>query len=240
MPYHGRAALVFVLSLVALTFGLRLLVFRVPAFRRMRELNDAADRVKLARPRFRDACAASNRAGLATNAVLYAAVLPFCIDLTPRSLWRHALEVVSVLMVYDFLYYWTHRSLFHGRALRRVHALHHQAHTPTNADAYFVHPLETAIGLALFLGSVPLVALAGGAPLHAVSMAVATLIFTQLNILNHTYVSLPVFPFRTVSTITFLHAAHHVDMNRGNYATLTLLYDWVFGTLERPVSRAAP
>jgi len=26
-------------------------------------------------------------------------------------------------------------------------------------------------------------------------------------------------------------------MNRGNYATLTMLYDWLFGTLESPVAR---
>jgi hypothetical protein len=29
-------------------------------------------------------------------------------------------------------------------------------------------------------------------------------------------------------------------MNRGNFATLTMLYDWLFGTLERPVHRESP
>jgi hypothetical protein len=28
-----------------------------------------------------------------------------------------------------------------------------------------------------------------------------------------------------------------VDMNSGNYATLTMFYDWIFGTLEKPVGR---
>ena len=88
--------------------------------------------------------------------------------------------------------------------------------------------------------AMPIVALASGAPLHAVSMAVATLLFTQLNILNHTFVHLPFFPFRTLSKITWLHAAHHVNMSRGNYATLTMLYDWMFGTLEKPVARETP
>jgi sterol desaturase/sphingolipid hydroxylase (fatty acid hydroxylase superfamily) len=237
MTYDWRAILVFVAALVSMTFALRLLIFRVPAFRRMRELNDAADQVKLERPRFREAVNVNNRAGLLTNLFFYAAVLPWCLGLAPRPLWRHALDVVAVLMLYDFLYYFTHRFLFHGKALRKVHALHHQAHTPTNIDGYFVHPLETAIGLTLFLISMPIVALLGGAPLHAVSMAVATLIFTQLNILNHTYVNLREFPYRTISTITWLHAAHHVNMNQGNYATLSTLYDWMFRTLEKPVSR---
>jgi sterol desaturase/sphingolipid hydroxylase (fatty acid hydroxylase superfamily) len=121
-----------------------------------------------------------------------------------------------------------------------VHALHNQARTPTYVDALYVHPLETSIGLVLFLGSIPLVAALGGGALNAVAMAIATLIFTQLNTINHTYVNLPYFPFKTVDRITSLHAAHHVDMNRGNYATLTMLYDRLFGTLEAPVSRQTP
>ena len=71
-------------------------------------------------------------------------------------------------------------------------------------------------------------------------MAVATLIFTQLNTLNHSYVNLPYFPFKAIDHITSIHAAHHVNMSRGNYATLTMIYDWMFGTLEEPVSRPAP
>jgi sterol desaturase/sphingolipid hydroxylase (fatty acid hydroxylase superfamily) len=238
--YDWQALLVFVAALVALSLLTRVLVFRVPAFRRMRALNLEADRVKLERPRFAAAVRASNRAGLATNLAFYAGVLPFCISLAPRPWWRHVVDVVAVLMLYDFVYYWTHRSLFHGRLLRKVHALHHQAHAPTHIDGYYVHPLETSIGLLLFMGSMPLVALAGGAPLHAVSMAVATLLFTQLNILNHTFVDLPDPPYRTVSTITWLHAAHHVNMNKGNFATLTVLYDRLFGTLEAPVRRETP
>jgi len=37
-----------------------------------------------------------------------------------------------------------------------------------------------------------------------------------------------------------MHAAHHVNMKRGNFATLTMAYDWRFGTLEEPVSRDTP
>jgi alkylation response protein AidB-like acyl-CoA dehydrogenase len=69
------------------------------------------------------------------------------------------------------------------------------------------------------------------------SMAVATLIFTQVNTIKHTFVNLPYFPFKTLDYVTSIHAAHHVDMNCGNYATLTMVYDWLFGTLEKPVSR---
>lgn len=240
MTYDWRAALVFLATLIASTWVLRFLIFRVPAFQRMRELNAEADREKMSRKRFRDAVKVNNRAGLYTNVVFYLAVLPFCLSLEPRPLWRNLADIVVVLLVYDFLYYWTHRSIFHGRIMRKQHALHHQARTPTNVDALYVHPLETTIGLCLFLGTIPLVAAVSGAPLNAFAMAVATLAFTQLNILNHTFVNLPYFPFKTVDYITSVHAAHHVDMNQGNYATLTMLYDKLFGTYEAPVSRSVP
>ncbi len=240
MAYHWSATLVFLGTLIGLTLAGRFLVFQVPAFQRMRELNRGADKAKLARGRFREAVKASNNTGLVTNIVFYATILPFCIDLTPRPLWRHAFDVVVVLLVFDFFYYWTHRLAFHGPLLRKVHALHHQARTPTYIDAYYVHPLETFIGLVLFLGSIPLVAAVAGQPLHAVSMAIATLLFTQVNTLNHTFVDLPHFPFRAIDRITSIHAAHHVDMNHGNYATLTMLYDRLFGTFEEPVSRSTP
>ena len=69
--------------------------------------------------------------------------------------------------------------------------------------------------------------------------AVATLIFTQLNTLNHVWTNLPQtnWVFRTVDYITGVHHAHHVDMNHGNYATLTMFYDKLFGTFEAPVKR---
>jgi sterol desaturase/sphingolipid hydroxylase (fatty acid hydroxylase superfamily) len=240
MLYDWKAAAVFFVALVVLTVVGRRLIFLVPAFQEMRRLNREADRPKLARGRFKKAVKASNQTGLYTNLAFYILVLPFAISLESRPLWRHAVDVVAVLLLFDFFYYLTHRFIFHGKALRKVHSLHHQALKPTYIDALYVHPLETFIGLMLFLWSIPAIALAGGAPLSVFSAVLATLLFTQLNTLNHTYVNLPYFPFRVVDYITSIHAAHHVDMNSGNYATLTMLYDWIFGTLEKPVSRPNP
>ncbi len=240
MSYDWMAALVFVGTLILLTVVGKFLVFKIPALQQMRELNHETDKLKLSRKRFREAVKTNNKAGLITNLVFYATFLPLCVNLEPRPLWRHGVDIVAVLMLFDFFYYLTHRFVFHGKILRKVHALHHEVRTPTYIDALYVHPLETTIGLGLFLGSIPLIAVATGGPLSAFSMAVATLLFTQLNTLNHTYVNLPYFPFKTVDAITSIHAAHHVDMNQGNFATLTMLYDWLFGTLEVPVSRSAP
>lgn len=237
MTYDWLAAIVFLITLTVLTIVGRFLAFRVPALQRMRELNHEADASKMARKRFREAVRVNNKAGLYTNLAFYFTILPLCVSLEPRPLWRHLVDIVAVLLVFDFMYYLTHRFLFHGKPLRKVHALHHQARTPTFIDSLYVHPVETTLGLALYLGSIPLIAALGGAPLNAFSMAVATLIFTQVNTINHTYVNLPYFPFKTLDYVTGVHAAHHVDMNQGNYATLTMIYDWLFGTYENPVRR---
>lgn len=240
MSYNWLAAVAFVITLVVVSKVSVFLIFKIPALAKTRQMNRDVDRVKLSRKRFREAVKINNKAGLITNVIFYITVLPFCVNLEARPLWVCLIEIVAVLMLFDFFYYLTHRFVFHGRILRRIHALHHRALKPTYIDALYVHPLETFIGLCLFLGSIPLIAALSGGPLNAFAMAVATLVFTQVNTLNHTFVDLPFFPFRTIDRMTSLHAAHHVNMNRGNYATLTMLYDWLFGTLEEPVSRAEP
>lgn len=240
MNYDWLATLAFIGILVPVSVLGRYFAFKVPALSEMRDLNREADKRKLGRKRFREAVKKNNKVGLLTNLVFFIAIMPFCINLDPRPIWRHLVDFVAILMVFDCFYYFTHRFLFHGKVLRKVHALHHQARETTHIDALFVHPLETFIGLMLFLGTIPLLGYLTGGPLNAISVALATVVFTQQNTINHTFVHLPYFPFKTINYITSVHAAHHVDMNQGNYATLTMLYDWIFGTYEQPVDRTTP
>ncbi len=239
MTYDWLAALAYVGTLIALTIGLKKLAFSIPELAEMRAVNAEADKPKMSRDSFRAAVKVNNKSGLYTNLVFYVAFLPFIVSLDARPWWLHLVDILAILAIFDFMYYLTHRFLFHGDPLRKIHALHHQARKPTNIDALFVHPLETFIGLSLFLISMPILAIIEGAPLNAFSAAIATLIFTQLNTLNHAYTNLPKdrWLFRTIDYITGVHHAHHVDMSHGNYATLTMFYDKLFGTFEEPVNR---
>ena len=237
MTYDWQAALAFVATLVAASMLTKFLVFKLPEARRMRDLNAEADKKKMARESYREGIRESQKSVKWSNLPFVFAVLPFTVSLSPLPWWRYLVDIVLVLMIFDFMYYLVHRFLFHGKLLRKVHALHHQARTPTFMDSRYVHPIENIIGNGLFLISLPLVALLWGAPLNVFSAATAMFIYMQLNTLNHIYVNLPNFPYKTVNWITSIHAAHHVDMNQGNFATLTMLYDWMFGTLEKPVSR---
>jgi sterol desaturase/sphingolipid hydroxylase (fatty acid hydroxylase superfamily) len=61
---------------------------------------------------------------------------------------------------------------------------------------------------------------------------ITSIIYTQLNQINHCRIDLDKAPWKTLNWIAMKHDAHHLDMHKGNYATITLLYDWLFGTLE--------
>jgi sterol desaturase/sphingolipid hydroxylase (fatty acid hydroxylase superfamily) len=142
--------------------------------------------------------------------------------------WIVALEFVAVLFVYDFAYYFVHRFLFHEwKVLRRVHTVHHVAKYPTAIDSLYLHPVETVIGLALLFGTIALVG-----PISTVAFGAVFLVYSLLNILNHSGLDLDFFPFRTITWLARKHDKHHVGMRSGNYSTITPLPDIVFGTAE--------
>ena len=142
--------------------------------------------------------------------------------------WRFALEAATVILLYDFGYYFMHRFLFHEwRILRGVHSVHHAARNPRVIDSLLLHPIETFMGLSLFFGSVGLV---GG--VHLYTLALLFITYTAFNILNHAGVDIPRFPVRTLGILAAKHDRHHHSMISGNYASITPLPDIIFGTVE--------
>ncbi len=223
---------------------MQFLLFRVPAFHRAVEYN-TAERKRKWRDlghKYQHRLKSSQKIGLITNLVFFLLILPFIVTLEPRSVGSILLDAFLVLMIYDFFYYVTHRFLFHGKGyFRRVHAVHHQARSRiSSVDALLLHPLETIIGIALFYVVTVAMALVVGQPFHAATILITYVTFTQINQLNHCRIDLPYFPFKTINWIAITHDAHHVDMHKGNYATITLLYDWLFRTLEKPVEQEIP
>ena len=144
------------------------------------------------------------------------------------SPWRMLLEGAGILVTYDFAYYLVHRYPFHQWGpLKRVHAVHHTVRYPTAYDSLYMHPLENAIGLVLLMLCTLLVG-----PVSIYSFAGVFVVYSFLNILNHTGLDLPFFPFRTLSHLARKHDRHHVSMRSGNYASITPLFDLLFGTAE--------
>ena len=232
MTYDWQAGAVLLLAVYLMTHFGYIWAFKIPAFQRMREINRERDAVKMEDERYPATVKASIRVGMATNIAFFFVLAPFVVTLESKPFWQYLLEIVFILLVFDFFYYLAHRFLLHGTAyFVRVHSVHPQARKPTMIDAFLVHPVETFIGQGLFIGSaIVLGALFG--PFHVGSVAVAYVAYVQLNLLNHNHVELPFFPFKTIDWITTKHAIHHINMSKGNYATITMIYDWAFGTLD--------
>lgn len=228
------------LPLSALTLALIVLITRVgkwvifkhPALAEMREINRDKDKEKWAEDKYPPIVRANQKVGTYLNAAFFLLILPFCITLETQPLWQMALDCFVILMVYDFFYYLAHRFWFHGNGpMRQVHAVHHQARKPTYLDAHYVHPKETFVGLGMFILFIGILAVPMG-QFHVATIVITYVIYVQINQINHTFVDLPYFPFKTLSWITAKHHVHHINMHKGNYATITLFYDKLFGTLD--------
>lgn len=208
------------------------LAFSVPALHDMRERNRVEDKVKWKKEKYPPVVRSTQKVGLYLNTTFFLILLPFCVTLSAQPIWQIFLDMFLILMVYDFFYYLAHRFWFHGNgAMRQVHAVHHQARSPTYLDAHYVHPLETFVGLGGFFVTVVALSLVLG-PFQVSTIIITFVLYYQLNQINHTFVELPYFPFKTLSWITAKHHIHHENMHKGNYATITLFYDKIFGTLD--------
>jgi len=149
----------------------------------------------------------------------------FLITEGPVEAWRVVVQPIAVLLVYDFFYYLMHRFPFHEwTALKRIHAVHHQARYPIAIDSLFLHPVENFLGLSLLAGSTWLLG-----PIHANSFFVMFLIYTQLNVIVHCGVKFPA-PLGFLTKLATKHDMHHEQKFPGNYANLTPLYDILFKT----------
>ncbi len=230
--YHIVYSLIALAGIAAITIVGKRLLFSVPALANMRALNKAKDKERWVQEKYPPIVRATHKVGLYCNITFFLLLLPFCITIAAQPWWKVLLDTFIILMFYDFLYYLSHRYWFHGQgAMRKIHAVHHQARNPSYLDAHYVHPFETFVGLALYMGSIVLLAALMG-PFHIATIVLTFLIFSQINQVNHIFFDLPHFPYKIVNWIVAKHHVHHENMHKGNYATITLFYDKIFGTLD--------
>jgi sterol desaturase/sphingolipid hydroxylase (fatty acid hydroxylase superfamily) len=183
---------------------------------------------------------AAYRRSAAVNSVVstgmvFAVTLGFATRLfafQPAGALRCLAEAAAILAVYDLGYYFMHRFAFHGWVVgRRIHAVHHAVRSPYTRDSLWIHPAETVAGVGLFLVSTALVAWI--APLSPWAFGVAFLVYSVLNLFNHSGIDVPSFPFGWLCALVRHHDVHHESMKSGYYATITPLWDVVFGTARR-------
>lgn len=234
--YDWRLSLLTAAAIFASTFLLNHALRLIPAFNAAHRLNADAYRKKMEKPVYAANQKWNRKWAGAYLVVIFGLVLPFCLTLDPQPWWRVLRDIFVILMVYDFVYYLTHRFLFHhngvtGGPLVWMHALHHQQHNPCRMDSSFIHPLEVAIGLGLYTATIFVLSRFMG-PFHVGTIVLTWMAFSEINLHNHDLWEADRFPFRYLNYAAKMHHNHHAKFTGGNYATISLLYDWMFGTLD--------
>ena len=229
--YQWQLSLYAGLGIIAASLAGMLVASRIPVLREAGRLNRDTFKSKMERPAYAANQRWNGKWGMIFMAVIFGLILPFCLTLQAQPWWKMLLDVVVILMVYDFVYYVTHRFLFHDRPLMWMHAIHHRQHNPCRKDSSYIHPLEVAIGLGLYVGTIVVLSRFMG-PFHVATIIITWFAFSQINLHNHNLWETDRFPFRYLAYASRMHHNHHKNFTGGNYATITLLYDWMLGTLD--------
>ncbi len=148
------------------------------------------------------------------------------------SLARCVGEVLGVLLVYDFVYYWYHRAAHFPTVMRYMHGTHHWVRNPTATQSTYLNPLEPTGALFILFGSVWLFG-----PISHLSFAIIYFIYSSTNLIVHSSL-VPTHPaLRLFSFWARKHDAHH-QLFRVNFANIFPFWDAAFGTTEDAIKKA--
>lgn len=234
--YHWQLSLLTGAGIIATTLIGKQLLLLIPTIKQAQTLNkDAADK-KMQRKVYSDNQKWNHKWAALYLIVIFGGILPFCLTLETPTWWKFLLDIFVILMVYDFFYYLTHRFLFHESngvkgPLMWMHAVHHQQNNPCRLDSSYIHPLEVALGLGLYVATIFVLSRFMG-EFHVVTIIVTWVTFSEINLHNHDRWESDRFPFKYLNYMSVMHHNHHVKFTGGNFATISLLYDWMFGTYD--------
>lgn len=147
--------------------------------------------------------------------------------LAQQPLWLQALEI---LLIADFIDYWTHR-WFHVSRAWRFHAIHHSPEQMNWLASARMHPVNDFITRLCQVVPVVLIGLSAKAALIVVPILVFFVIILHSN-LNWNYG-----PFRWVLVSPLYHRWHHTTDPEGldkNFAGIFPIWDLLFGTAHFP------
>lgn len=231
--YHGWLSLIMAVCVIAIPKILSMGLTKFGTFKEIHDLNKAAVDERSRRPVWVKNQKWNRKWGAIFTLVIYVGIIPFVITDAPQPWWQYFVDIFVILMVYDFFYYMTHRFLFHdGGPLVWMHGVHHQQKNPCRQDSSYIHPLEVAMGLGLYVGTVFGLSFIMG-DFHIVTLILTWIAFSEINLHNHDLQeSGNNVVTRYLKYAADMHHNHHARFIGGNFATITLFYDWLFGTLD--------
>jgi sterol desaturase/sphingolipid hydroxylase (fatty acid hydroxylase superfamily) len=234
--YEWKLSLITLAGILILQWAGKHAVLLVPSFREEYRRNQTTYQAKMQKPHYAENQAWNRKWGGIFLVIIFAGIMPFVVTLDPQPWWQYPVDMVAILMVYDFFYYLTHRFVFHDDGkwkgpLVWMHAVHHRQQNPCRNDSSYIHPLEVAIGLGLYVAVIFFLSLFMGG-FHVATVIITWIAFSQINLHNHDLWETDKFPFKYLNYMAVMHHNHHAKFTGGNYATITLLFDWMFGTLD--------
>jgi sterol desaturase/sphingolipid hydroxylase (fatty acid hydroxylase superfamily) len=160
-----------------------------------------------------------------TAGVLVAAGLVASKGFGPFARMPIGVQVVVALLAFDLLWYGYHRAAHSHKRLWRVHGVHH-APAQLYALMHLVfHPFDLLVSR--FVVATIVFRFTGVTP-NAIFIAVVIIGLQQM--ISHVNADLRVGPLNYVLVGTETHRYHHGANERGNYGSVTPLWDIVFGT----------
>ena len=235
--YQWKLALIAMVASMLIPSLVGLVLRLVPTLKHTQDMNRAAAAKQVAKQYYNPIQIRSMKWGLLTTLIIFVAIVPFVLTTEPQPWWNILLDAFVILMFYDFFYYLTHRFVFHDGGfgpgpLVWVHSVHHQQKNPCRKDSNYLHPIETSIGLGLFGCSIAVLGWLMG-DFHLLTIIVTWIAFSAINQHNHDLMDADHFPFKYLHYMSYMHHVHHRRFTSGNYATISLFYDWLFGTYDK-------
>jgi sterol desaturase/sphingolipid hydroxylase (fatty acid hydroxylase superfamily) len=165
--------------------------------------------------------------------------------LTAANSWAMLLvQFLAFYLVSTFAYYWAHRAMHQNRFLWSVHRAHHSAETLTFLTGSRAHPLDPIlVGIwgTLLLGiAAATLSYCTGVVMHPLFLTVAyfwLIIVEVVDKFQHSHVRTSLGPLNYFVPLGDMHQIHHsaeLKHRDKNFGNVSLLFDWMFGTIYIP------
>ena len=154
-------------------------------------------------------------------------LFPF-IDTDFPTIWVLLGQVVFSFIIDDVWFYFMHRFLHRNKyLLKKVHSIHHRAHTPFPMEYLYAHPFEWMLGtIGPFLGYALIILVM---PLNIYAFWVFVLFRNLHEIHIHSDLKLPL--LKNIPFVSHVedHDLHHAKLD-GNYASTFRIWDRIMKT----------
>ena len=134
-------------------------------------------------------------------------------------------QVLAVLLIYDFMFYWVHRAFHLPFLMRYVHHVHHRVRFPTAIDDYYLHPIDTLWVTTLFFLSIAIIG-----PVNTTTFIATLFVWVFINNSIHGGLNLPHPIFKLTNYWARMHECHHGKNMQSNFGSIFPFWDMMFGT----------